>query len=197
MDLSPFLARPAARSSSPLPNDRLSKHFAGWPRGDEITIHHLLTSSAGFPNINSMPDYGTWQMFSQTPEILVEKFRDLPLEFEPGEQSVHSNSNYNVLALLIEKLSGRTYGEFLEDEIFTPLAMTHTALFGDVEMQQTPPVVGEDNEDEEDLEGRNLYRRVLIRQYGSSAGPPTRVAGSRNQPGVHRYPLRSIVKPNS
>ena len=91
----------------------------------------MLTSSAGFPNINSMPDYGTWQMFSQTPEILVEKFRDLPLEFELGEQSVHSNSNYNVLALLIEKLSGRTYGEFLEDEIFTPLAMTHTAHHGD------------------------------------------------------------------
>ncbi len=78
----------------------------------------------------------------------------------------------------------------------TPLS---ARVFGDVEMQQTPPVVGEDNEDEdeEDLEGRNLYGRVLMRQYGSSAGRPTRVAGSRNQPGVHRYPARSIVKPNS
>ena len=83
--------------------DRLSKHLPEWPRGDEITIHHLLTLSAGFPNINTMPDYGTWQMFPQTPEDLVEKFRDLPLEYEPGEQSSHSNSNYNVLALLFPK----------------------------------------------------------------------------------------------
>lgn len=111
--------------------DRLSKHLPEWPRGGEITIHHLLTLSAGFPNINMMPDYGTWQMFPQTPETLVEKFRDLPLEFEPGEQSVHSNSNYNVLALLIEKLSGQTYGEFLESEILAPLAMTQTAHHGD------------------------------------------------------------------
>ena len=112
-------------------DDRLSKHLPGWPRGDDITIDHLLTHSGGFPNINSMPEYRTWQMFPQTPATLVEKFRDLPLEFEPGEESVHSNSNYNVLALLIEKISGRTYGEFLEDEIFAPLEMTQTAHHGD------------------------------------------------------------------
>jgi CubicO group peptidase (beta-lactamase class C family) len=112
-------------------DDPLSKYLPAWPRGNEITIHHLLTLSAGFPNINSMPDYDIWQMFPQTPETLVEKFRDLPLEFEPGEESVHSNSNYNVLALLIEKLSGRTYGEFLEAEIFAPLEMTQTAHHGD------------------------------------------------------------------
>ncbi|MCZ6507294.1 MAG: serine hydrolase, partial [Acidobacteria bacterium] len=112
-------------------DDRLSKHLPGWPRGDEITIDHLLTSSAGFPNINSMPDYHSWQMFPQTPETLVERFRHLPLELEPGEKWVHSNSNYNVLALLIEKLSGRTYGEFLEDEIFAPLEMAQTAHHGD------------------------------------------------------------------
>lgn len=112
-------------------DDPLAKHLPGWPRGDEITIHHLLTLAAGFPNINAMPDYDTWQHVPQTPASLVEKFRDLPLEFAPGAQSVHSNSNYNVLALLIEKLSGRTYGAFLEEEIFAPLGMNQTAHHGD------------------------------------------------------------------
>ena len=108
-------------------DDPLSKHLPDWPRGDEITIHHLLTLSAGFPNINTLRGYGGWSKSPQTPASLCAKFRDLPLEFEPGAKSVHSNSNYNVLALLIEKLSGRTYGEFLEQEFFTPLVMTRTA----------------------------------------------------------------------
>lgn len=111
--------------------DPLSKHLPGWPRGDEITVHHLMTLSAGFPNINSLPEYQTWQRFPQTPQSLVEKFRDLPLEFEPGTRSVHSNSNYNVLALLIERLSGRGFGDFLRDEIFLPLGMTRTGHHGD------------------------------------------------------------------
>jgi len=108
-------------------DDPLSKYLPEWPRGDEITIHHLLTLSAGFPNINSMPGYFFWQQSQQTPESLVEKFRDLPLEFEPGTRTVHSNSNYNVLALLIERISGRSYGTFLEDEILVPLQMHQTA----------------------------------------------------------------------
>lgn len=108
-------------------DDLLARHLPDWPRGDEITIHHLLTLSAGLPNINELPGYGFWSRSPQTPASLCQKFRDLPLEFEPGTRSVHSNSNYNLLALLIEKLSGQTYGEFLEQEFFEPLGMTHTA----------------------------------------------------------------------
>ncbi len=108
-------------------DDPLSKHFEGWPRGDEITIHHLLTLSSGMPNINSMSGYALWSQSPQTPRTLAEKFRDRPLEFRPGERSVHSNSNYVVLALLVEKLSGRSYGEFLEQSFFKPLKMTRTA----------------------------------------------------------------------
>ncbi len=110
--------------------DPLSRHIPRWPRGDEITIHHLLTLSAGFPNINSMGGYAAWSSSPQTPESLCARFRDLPLEFEPGTRSVHSNSNYNVLALLIEKISGQTYGEFLRSEFFEPLGMSRTAHDG-------------------------------------------------------------------
>jgi CubicO group peptidase (beta-lactamase class C family) len=111
-------------------DDPLAKYLPEWPRGDEITIHHLMTLSAGFPDINSLPGYETWQMSPQTLEALVEKFRDLPLEFEPGQESVHSNSNYVVLALLIEQLSGRDFGDFLKEEIFAPLGMNRTGHHG-------------------------------------------------------------------
>jgi len=110
---------------------RLSEFLPDWPRGDEITIHHLLTQSAGFPNINTLLGYQLWQRTPQTPETLVKKFRDLPLEYAPGTRYEHSNSNYNVLALLIEQVSGLDYGEFLEQKIFRPLAMEQTAHHGD------------------------------------------------------------------
>ena len=108
-------------------DDKLSKYMHDWPRGDEITIHHLLTLSAGFPNINTLPGYWVWSGSPQTPQTLCEKFRELPLEFDPGTKSVHSNSNYNVLALLIEKISNKSYGQFLHDEFFVPLEMSQTA----------------------------------------------------------------------
>ena len=111
--------------------DPLAKHLPNWPRGEDITVHDLLTLSAGIPNINELPGYAVWQYLRQTPESLIKKFRDLPLEFEPGTRSVHSNSNYNVLALLIERLSGRSFGDFLEQEIFSPLGMTASGHHGD------------------------------------------------------------------
>jgi CubicO group peptidase (beta-lactamase class C family) len=108
-------------------DDPLSKYLPDWPRGDEIKIHHLLTLSAGFPNINELLGYSRWSQEPQTPRSLCEKFRDLPLEFDPGTRPVHSNSNYNVLALLIEEISQLSYGAFLEREFFAPLGMTSTA----------------------------------------------------------------------
>lgn len=112
-------------------SDPLAKHLPAYPEGDRITIHHLLTGSSGIPDINSLDGYADWSREPQTPETLVARFRDLPLEFEPGERSVHSNSNYVVLALLIERLSGSSYGDFLHDELFAPLGMEQTAHDGD------------------------------------------------------------------
>jgi CubicO group peptidase (beta-lactamase class C family) len=57
-------------------------------------------------------------------EVLIEKFKNNPLDFEPGTRGyVESNSNYNLLAFIIEKLSNKSYGEFLEENIFAPLGM--------------------------------------------------------------------------
>lgn len=117
--------------------DPLSRYLPDWPRGDEITLHHLLTLSSGMPNINQLDGYGVLSLAPQTPASLCDTFRDLPLEFDPGTRPVHSNSNYNVLALLIERLSGMSYGEFLETRFFAPLGMSHTAH--DDDPDRAPP----------------------------------------------------------
>jgi CubicO group peptidase (beta-lactamase class C family) len=60
---------------------------------------------------------------STTPEQLVARFRNKPLDFEPGAKWSYSNSGYVLLGYLIERVSGETYQKFLQDNIFTPLDM--------------------------------------------------------------------------
>jgi len=105
-------------------SDPLTKFIPDYPNGDKITVHHLLKNTSGIPNINNFPEYDAWSKFPHTPQDLVEKFKNKPLDFEPGTRGyTESNSNYNLLAFIIEKLSGKSYGEFLEKNIFAPLGM--------------------------------------------------------------------------
>lgn len=105
-------------------SDPLTKFLPDYPNGDKITVHHLLTNTSGIPNINNFPEYDAWSKFPHTPQDLIEKFKNKPLDFEPGTRGyTESNSNYNLLAFIIEKLSGKSYGEFLVENIFAPLDM--------------------------------------------------------------------------
>ncbi|HTH56572.1 MAG TPA: serine hydrolase domain-containing protein [Cyclobacteriaceae bacterium] len=107
-------------------DDLLSKYIPDYPLGDKITLHHLLSHTSGITNVNNLPEYNDASLKRQTPESLIILFKSKPLEFQPGEKYQYSNSNYNVLAFIIEKVSGKRYGEFLHDEIFVPLKMEST-----------------------------------------------------------------------
>jgi len=107
-------------------NDFLSKYIPDFPSGDKISIHHLLTHTSGITNVNNLPEYEAASQTHQTPASLIDLFKNKPLEFQPGEKYQYSNSNYNVLAYLIEKVSGKAYGEFLTENIFKPLNMSRS-----------------------------------------------------------------------
>ena len=104
-------------------SDPVAKFVSDYPQGERITIHHLLTHTSGIPNVNDFPDYGQWSRFPHELEEIVGWFKTKPLEFAPGERYGYSNSNYNLLALIIEKASGERYGDFLKRRIFDPLEM--------------------------------------------------------------------------
>lgn len=112
-------------------SDPLSKHLPGYPGGDKIRLEHLLTHSSGIPNVNNFPDYGRESFFHHAPADIVALFRDKPLDFEPGTNNRYSNSNYNILALIIETVSGQSYGRFLQANIFDPLGLRSTLHDGD------------------------------------------------------------------
>lgn len=112
-------------------DDAVEKYVTGFPHGDKITLRHLLTHTSGIANINNFPEYNSLQRMPQTPKSLVDAFKDKPLDFEPGAKYAYSNSNYNLLALVIELVSHQSYGEYLEQHIFYPLQMKATFHHGD------------------------------------------------------------------
>lgn len=107
--------------------DPVSRFVPGFPRGDQITIEELLTHYSGLADASSTAAYSEWSRFAATPAALVDKLAALPPRGEPGKAYFYSNSNYHLLALVIEKASGMSYGEFLATHLFKPLGMASTA----------------------------------------------------------------------
>jgi CubicO group peptidase (beta-lactamase class C family) len=111
-----------------LKTDDLVKEYlpdapAAW---DHITIYNLLTHTSGIPNFTQFPDYHASEATPTTPERLVARFRDKPLEFQPGEDWRYSNSNYVLLGYLIEKITGQRYQDFVEENVFKPLGIQNS-----------------------------------------------------------------------
>jgi CubicO group peptidase (beta-lactamase class C family) len=113
-------------------DDLVKTHWAEAPAAwNKVTIFHLLTHTSGIPN----PDDEPWRFSEGPTEKTIGYFRDKPLNFEPGSQYSYSNAGYIVLAYLIEKVSGQSYGAFIREKIFTPLGMKNSVV------DSTPDIV--------------------------------------------------------
>jgi CubicO group peptidase (beta-lactamase class C family) len=139
-------------------DDLVKKHMPDAPAAwDKITIYHVLTHTSGIPSFTSFPDYRPTQGQPTTPEKLVARFRDKPLDFEPGEKWNYSNSGYVLLGYLIEKISGQKYKDFVQENIFKPLAMndsgydSNTAIIPRRAAGYTPTPAGPRNADYIDM----------------------------------------------
>jgi CubicO group peptidase (beta-lactamase class C family) len=109
--------------------DPVSKYLPDAPAAwEKITIYNLLTHTSGIPNFTNFPDYRTTESKDTTPAELVARFRAKPLEFEPGTKYNYSNSGYVLLGYLIEKISGQSYGDFVQQNIFMPLGMAGSGI---------------------------------------------------------------------
>jgi len=105
-------------------NDSVKKYMPDAPAAwDKITIFNLLTHTSGIPSFTSFPDYAKLEPFPATSTELVARFRDKPLDFQPGEKWSYSNSGYVLLGYLIEKISGESYAHFVQGNIFNLLGM--------------------------------------------------------------------------
>jgi CubicO group peptidase (beta-lactamase class C family) len=101
-------------------DDLVKKYLTDAPASwDKITIYHLLTHTSGISDDAAKYEPGT-------PDKLT--FRDVRLNFQPGEQWAYTNLGYIVLGYLLEKISGQTYEEFVQQNIFKPLGMNDSGI---------------------------------------------------------------------
>ncbi len=108
----------------------LEHHVPGViPRGDEITIRQLLQHRSGLANITDYPWLDRALRSSSTRPIDTLRFAgSKPLVFKPGTQGRYSNTNYIALGLVIEKVTGHSYAQELEQRILHPLGLQDTEL---------------------------------------------------------------------
>src|SRR6476620_6177813 len=114
-------------------DDSVTKYFEDAPqRWSGITIRHLLSHTSGIQNHVAVPGYSNAFKTSITGETspsrdeLLKMFFKLPLEFQPGETWAYDNTGYILLGFIIEKASGKSYWQFLDERIFKPLGMDAT-----------------------------------------------------------------------
>lgn len=91
-----------------------------------VTIHHLLTHTAGIRNFTELATYRQTQMMPVTHQGMMARLKDLPLDFMPGEKAAYNNSAFYLAGMIIEQVSGKSYREFLQQRVFTPLTMSNS-----------------------------------------------------------------------
>jgi CubicO group peptidase (beta-lactamase class C family) len=104
-------------------DDKISEYFVGTPATwQDITIRNLLTHTSGIPDI---PEDATGINLQNnyTEQDLLRLAMKLPLDFKTGEKWSYSNTGYVLLGILIHQITGKFYGEVLQEKIFSPLSM--------------------------------------------------------------------------
>jgi CubicO group peptidase (beta-lactamase class C family) len=120
-------------------DDRIVKYFPEAPKAwERITVRNLLTHTSGLKDytaaemtkpggpINYRADYSEDQLLR-----IIESF---PMDFQPGEKWAYCNSNYLLLGIIIHKVKGEFYGDFLQERIFQPLGMTATRIISEADI---------------------------------------------------------------
>jgi CubicO group peptidase (beta-lactamase class C family) len=117
-------------------DDKLAKYITESPAlWKDVTIRRLLTHTSGIADygaeedtlkkgvVNLQKDY--------TEEELVQAFAKMPMDFAPGEKWSYSNTGYALLGIVIHRVTGKFYGDLLQERVFRPLGMTATRIISE------------------------------------------------------------------
>jgi|GEM_PF-708417 len=107
-------------------DDRLSKYVPEYVHGDDVTLRQMLNMVSGISD-NDPGIYGDQLTQPITRKEMLANLNKLPLIWKPGTRMVYTNTNYNLLGLVIERVSGQSYLAFLREHIFSPIGMSSTS----------------------------------------------------------------------
>ncbi|GKU79456.1 serine hydrolase [Paenibacillus sp. L3-i20] len=110
-------------------DDPLSDYLPAFKKVEMITIRHLMQHESGLVNSTNLPEYNAnlnkWPL---SREQFLSVILEYPLDFSPGSQFSYNNTGYYLLGIIIEKLSGLTFEQFVTNRILEPLGMTNTGM---------------------------------------------------------------------
>lgn len=133
-------------------DDTLDKYFPEYETGRKITISNLLHMRSGIPDYNNNPD-PFWNISGEdaankklsdvyfdriSDEEFLQALYKAPLGFDPGTQYEYSNTNYHVLAFIIEKVSGMKYCDYVKKNIFDKCGMKKTTSMATGDLTYVP-----------------------------------------------------------
>lgn len=114
-------------------DDTLDKYFPDYKYGKDITIKNLLTMRSGIPEmITGIIGHAPSDVESENVEFIKNWTFDQPLNFEPDTDYEYSNTNYFLLANIIEMLTAQHYNDFIRENILVPLEMNDTCFVMEV-----------------------------------------------------------------
>ena len=121
-------------------DDKVSKFIPDLTRADEVTIRQLLSHTSGYQDYWPQ-DYVMPNMLKPvTTKAILDQWARKPLDFDPGAKWQYSNTNYVIAGMIVEKASGQPLFEFLQQNIFKPLAMKSVADIDRARLGDTDPV---------------------------------------------------------
>ena len=112
-------------------DDKITKFFPDAPETwRNITIRHLLTHTSGLGDYPE--DFDLRRDYTE--DELIQRIKSVPLAFQPGEKWSYSNLAYVTLGVLIHKVSGKFYGDFLQERVFKPLGMSTARVISEADI---------------------------------------------------------------
>jgi CubicO group peptidase (beta-lactamase class C family) len=109
--------------------DSIQKFVPDFPsKGHTVTIEHMLTHTSGLKDFMTIdhPDIYI-ERHDVAPKTIIDHFKNAPLEFEPGTKYNYSNSNYALLGFIIEKASGKTYYQYMKENVLDRAGLKNTS----------------------------------------------------------------------
>ncbi len=114
-------------------DDTLDKFFPEYEIGKDITIKNLLSMRSGIPEmLGNLDGVSVDKTESENVAIIKKWIFEQPLDFEPDSENVYSNTNYFLLGIIVEEVSGQPYNEFIRENIFKPLGMKDSGFVNEV-----------------------------------------------------------------
>jgi CubicO group peptidase (beta-lactamase class C family) len=110
--------------------DDITKFIPDYPtQAYKITIENLLTHTSGIKSFTNVPEFQKYIKEDMSPAEVIDKFRNLPMDFAPGTKWSYNNSGFFLLGYIIEKASGKSYQDYIQENLFKPAEMT-SSLYG-------------------------------------------------------------------